>query len=288
MIKDYPGETDAKRLARLAVYERVLRLQPAETRVTGQAIVLAGPDAGEIGALRYFLNWEPTNCWFVENTYRTGIQRVKRYLPKANTHFGDIESVVDHVGPISFLNLDIMGYIEKEEEEIFRLARPHITDWGMVFCSFYRGRERRGTNLRTFLDSFQRPTLEENRVAAYTQRIQSILGWDFVPVFSLAYNAKHGWQKGSHTAMGILGFQKVPRRSLISKRYWNWLAETPVMFGGEVPTDRMMQRSYLRVEALNLRMMGFDAANTSSILNTHGATVASWFAAQSKGSYNSQ
>lgn len=274
MYMDYPGDTDAKRLARLAVYERVRSLQPIESRQGNSAVVLAGTQASEIGLLKSYLGWDPKMCWFVDNTYKQGLQRVKQKWSTAKTVFGDVENVLKGVKNISFLNLDIMGYIDEEEIEIFRIARPHIKDWGMVFCSFYRGREKKGTNTRTFLDSFNQATLDDSRFVGYTHRMKAILGWDFIPVFSMTYAAVRGGQ-GRTTAMGIIGFQKVPLRTAQSLHYMARLL--PPMYSGEIPNDRGTQQSYLKTEALNLRSKGFNSKQSAEILNLHAGTVASWF-----------
>lgn len=274
MYMDYPGDTDAKRLARLALYERVRSMQPVEARHGNAAIVLAGTEASEIGLLKNYLGWDPQDCWFVDNTYKEGLKRVSQKWSDAKTVFGNVENVLKGVRNISFLNLDIMGYIDSEETEIFRIARPHIMDWGMVFCSFFRGREKKDTNIRKFLDSFKQATLDENRVMGYTHRMQAILGWEFVPVFSMTYTATRGGP-GRTTAMGILGFQKVPLKTARSLRYMKHIL--PPLYGGDVPSDRGLQQSYLKSEALNLRNKGFNAKQSAEILNLHAGTVASWF-----------
>ena len=274
MSTEYPGDSDAKRIARMAVYERVGSMQPIEER-RGAAVVLAGTEASEIGLLKEYLRWDANQCWFVDNHNKEGLNRVHRKWPKAKTLFGDVKYVVSGVKSISFLNLDIMGYIGQDEVDILTEARPNIEDWGMVFCSFYRGRERKGTPVRSFLDSTNLPTLEESRRAGYTDLVRKTLGYEFAPIFSMTYTASRGRGTGSSSAMGILGFQKMPIRGVKSR--WFMKNVLPPMFDGSIPNDAKTQVSYIRAEAFRLYRTGFSTKQIAEMFNTHASTVASWF-----------
>lgn len=283
----YAGETDSKRLARLAIYQRVLDLQPVGSR-SSEAVVLAGPDAGEIGCLRDLLLWKPEKAWFVENDkkHRKGLERVREEWPAANTHFGDVKDVIKGLNYISFLHLDHMGVLDEERLDVVRLAASRIAAWGMVFYAFQRGRERDGVGFWTEMLKVDAKTTEGKRFIGSARLLQKALGSEFLPVFSLRYTSVSRREARNTRIgnMGILGFQKVPRH--LANSFLDSLLEMPSPFGGQVPTDKKLLQELLRTEAIGLRnRFHINSKSAASILNVSSGTVAAWYAMQSRGAY---
>lgn len=283
----YAGDTDSKRLARLAIYQRVADLQPVGSR-KGAAVVLAGPEAGEIGCLRDFLCWKPSDAWFVENStkHKRGLTKVKKEWPSANTHFGDVLQVVNDLRSISFLHLDHMGYLDEVRLDVVKAAAPKMEPWGMVFYAFFRGRERPGVGFWTEMLKLKAKTGDGKRFQGGARLLQKALGNGFIPVFSLHYTGVSERHQGfvRKADMGIIGFQKVPH-NLVSA-FAEELLELPTPYGGQVSSDKRLLQELLRTEALNLRRRyNLNSKSVASILNVSSGTVAAWFALQSRGAY---
>ena len=285
----YAGETDSKRLARVAIYQRVLDLQPVGSRPS-DAVVLSGPDAGEVGCLRDLLLWQPEKAWFVENDpkHKKGLERVRREWPKAGTYFGDVKDVIRGLNYISFLHLDHMGVLDEERLDTVRLAASRIAAWGMVFYAFQRGRERRGVGLWTEILKAKATTktLAGQRFVGGAQLLKKALGNEFVPVFSMSYTgvSRREFRNTRIGNMGVLGFQKVP--SHLTSEFLDDLLERPTPFSGQIPTDKKLLQELLRTEALSIRRRyNLNSKSVASILNVSSGTVAAWFAMQSRGAY---
>lgn len=286
---EYAGETDSKRLARLAIYSRVSQLQPASVRSEGAAVVLAGPDAGELGCLRDYLGYNPGLTCFVDWDTKSGLRKVEKEWPDAATWFGDVHDVVrNSTTKLSLLHLDYMGYLNEVRENTLKQASSLMQMWGMVFYTFFRGRERKGVGFWNDFQKVNAKTLDGKRFIGGARIIQEALGTGFVPVFSLRYTsvARRTNKNVRKADMGILGFQKVPR-DFQRNNYWLRMLDQPTPFGGAVPTDARLLQEYLRMEALDLRRHGHDSKAVSAILNIGAGKVAAWFANSSRGKYNS-
>ncbi len=281
--KGYSGDTDAKRLSRLAVYRRIEELQPKESR-NGLAIVLAGPEAGEIGCLRDFLKMDGPSVVFVDKEPK-GLVKVARDWPEALTFFSDMKNVQKHLigtsNAISLINFDFCGYVTDANEKLVRNISHQVVDWGMVFTTFFRGRETFGNMER--VQKAKATTLDGKRFVSTAQTLQKVLGPSFLPVFSLRYtgNQRIGPGKAKHGAMGILGFQRVPK-GFQRNTHWMRMLESPSPYGGIIPSDERLLEAHLRVEALNLRKRGLGSKEVAAILNMNPGSVAAWFAMQSR------
>lgn len=286
----YAGETDSKRLARLALYRRIQQLQPATTRTEGSAVVLAGPEAGEVGCLRDFLGLKPHRTYFVDWESEKGLDRARQDWPKVNTELTDVNNVVRPgylKTPLALLHLDFMGYLNEVREDTLKQAAPLMAMWGMVFYTFFRGREKSGVGLWDKMKETKASSLDGKRFIGGARIIQKALGSNFVPVFALRYcsisrRAVRNVRQGS---MGVLGFQKVPK-DFQGNSHWMRMLGEPTQFGGEVPTDERLLQELLRTEALELRRQGHKSKEVSAILNMGAGKVAAWFAMQSRGTYN--
>jgi hypothetical protein len=279
----YPGETDPKRLARLAVYRRVEELQPQSARSGRSFVVLAGPRAGELGCLRHFLKTDPTLTHFVDRERVTGLARAKEEWPGVNTHNKNAYDVIGALEtPAALVHMDVCGYLDRVDEQEIRKIGRVVCDWGMVFFTFYRGRERPGTYVRKRIEASPAETPEGKRFQSTAQAMTSALGSNFHPVFSLRYTGVERFIGKVHLGpMGVLGFQKIPPPTSISA-HWFSMLRNPSPYGGYVPTDPRLLREHLRVEALSLRTRGLNASEVAAILHMNPGTVAAWFAKQSR------
>lgn len=283
----FPGESDSKRLARLAIYDRTMRLQPASVREDGLSIVLCGEDAGELGCLRYLLKTPASLTWFVDNKQTRGLKKVGREWPAAKAALTDVKDVVADSKSISFMHLDFMGLLNDEREDIIKLSAPKMKMWGVMYYVFFRGHEKPSVDFWKHFNGAKAKTAEGKRFIGAKTVIQRALGSYFVPVFSLRYT---GVTRREHRnvrmgAMGILGFQKVPH-DFQGHRHWLNMLEQPSPYGGNVPTDEKLLGEHLRIEALELRRRGHDSNEVSAILNIGAGKVAAWFANSSRGTYN--
>lgn len=282
----YSGDTDAKRLSRVAVYRRIEELQPPECRRWGKgmAIVLAGPEAGEVGCLRDFLKMDPKGVIFVDREAK-GLLKVNRDWPEAVTFFSDMKELnrlfKGSSYPTSIVNFDFCGYVTDENEKLVRNIAPQIVDWGMVFTTFFRGRETFGNRERVL--KAKAKTLDGKRFVSTAGVLQKALGPTFLPVFSLRYAGlqSDGRGKTKRGTMGILGFQKVPK-GFQRNTHWTRMMESPSPYGGNIPTDERLLSELLRVEALTLRSRGLNSKEVAAILNLNPGSVAAWFANQSR------
>ncbi len=283
----YPGESDPKRLARLAIYNRTLSLQPASVRKEGFNIVLCGEDAGELGCLRYLLKTPPDLTWFVDNHQTRGLNKVAREWPEAEYALRDVKEVVEGVNSIAFLHLDFMGLLNDEREDIIKLAAPKMKMWGIMFYVFFRGHEKPSVDFWKHYNGARAKTPEGKRFVGAAGAIQKALGPHFKPVFSLRYTGvtRREARNTRQGAMGILGFQKIPV-DYTSNNYWMGMLMQPSPFGGNVPTDEKLLQEHLRIEALELRRRGHNSKEVSAILNIGVGKVAAWFANSSRGTYN--
>lgn len=254
-------------------------------------MVLAGPDAGEIGCLRHYLGFQADRTWFVENDkkHKAGLEKVRREWPGANAKLMDVKDVLSSLADnsVAFLHLDFMGYLNGVRRDIVLEAAQKMAVWGTIFYVFFRGRERDGVGFWTELKKDKSKTLDGKRFVGGAKILSKALGWDFVPIFSLRYTSVAARLKGSARKgdMGIIGFQRLPS-TVERSDYWLRMLEEPSPYGGVVPTDDRLCKEYLRIKALELRRSGHKSKEVAAILNTNPGTVAAWFALQSQGAYN--
>ena len=278
----YPDETDAKRLARLAVYRRVQALQTSDVRAGNSFVVLAGPWAGDLGALRHMMQSDPRATFFVDNEEKRGLRFVEKEWPSVKTVNGDVADVLPSLKPkAALINLDFCGYLNKGREEIVIRSAQALVEWGLIFYTFFRGREDSKTQNWERVLQAKAKTLEGKRLIGNAQIMQKALGPSFLPVFSLRYTGVNnvGPRKVKLGNMAILGFQKVPK-TFQRNSHWLRMLAVPSPYGGRVPSDRRLLQEHLRVEALHLRAQGLNSSQVGAVLNLSQGTVAAWFANQ--------
>lgn len=269
---EYIGETDAKRLARWQLYNRVNALQPAGVRKDSVAVVLAGPEAGEIGTLRHLLKYTPQQVLFVD-VDKTGLEVAKRRWRGVRTYHGDVVDALRQLEqPISFLNLDFMGQVNEARVEAFRAAAPWLVPGAVVSYTFFRGREMPGQGiwndvLRVPVTREDRPLqLDEQRFVGYSQKILSALPGDcWVPVFMLRYTALHELV-GRQAPMGVLAFQHAP--PVIRTAAWRKaLADKSYEGAAGTALDSSKLRPQLYSAELDMRRAGNSKAYVNAVLN---------------------
>jgi hypothetical protein len=258
--------------------------QARSLRQENATVVLAGPEAGDQGCLQHLLGTPAENTYFVDVKEKRGLVRAKKQFPGVNTHLGDVNDVVQNLpGKAALINLDFCGYLSKEREEIVSNSALALADWGMIFYTFFRGRESKV--LPFWDDILQAPakTLEGKRMIGTAQVMQKALGPRFMLVLSLRYTGVTpvGPSKVRLGSMAILGFQRVPATAQRSA-HWGRMLAAPSPYGGYVPSDRKLLQAHLRVEALALRARGLNSHEVGAVLNTSPGTVAAWFANQNR------
>jgi hypothetical protein len=264
------------------VYRRTEVFQPKSLRKENATIVLAGPEAGDQGCLQHFLGTPAEKTYFVDVKEKKGLTKAKRQFPGVTTYLGDVNDLVQKLPTkAALINLDFCGYLSKDREEIVTNAAMALADWGMVFYTFYRGRER--TDYPFWKKVLQAPakTLEGKRMVGTAQIMQDTLGPSFTLIFSLRYTGVTplGPRKVCLGNMAILGFQRIPA-DFRPDAHWTRMLEDPPPFGGRVPSDKKLLDAHLRVEALSLRDRGLNSHEVGAVLNTSPGTVAAWFANQ--------
>lgn len=92
----YVGETNAKRLARVALYEKIGAMWSDRVGYRprhGVAVVLAGHEAAEVGCLHHILRF-PLDRVIVADFEEAGLIEAKRRWPDVRIHHGDVSDAL--------------------------------------------------------------------------------------------------------------------------------------------------------------------------------------------------
>ena len=207
----YPGESDAKRFARASLYMKANALWSPGGGIPGSlAVVLAGPHAPEVGALRHFLRWPAKDVLFVDVVKRH-LDAVKRRWPQARTFLGPISDAIQSVGgSIGFINYDFMGALNGAAEASIASARGKLAPRAIVAYTFHRGREDDRTPWWKYMKSLTRRTAgtvearDAVRMIGYSFLLARLLGHKWcTPIYRMRYTAN-----GCH--MGVVAVQNMP------------------------------------------------------------------------------
>ena len=190
---------------------------------------MAGREASEIDDLKAVLKWDPSRVLFVDSELG-GLAVVEKTWPEANTFYGDVREILPDLREegIGFANMDFMGFLRPEIEEVFSMIGESLNPGGIVSYTFGRGRETPQTykywipiemevvsyleenpELREMFGSMysRRGTKDYIRFIGYSLKMKKLLGKDFTHLVSLIqYRAK----KNGGYSMGMLAFQYVP------------------------------------------------------------------------------
>jgi hypothetical protein len=298
----YAGETDAKRVVRYQLYRRVNDLLPGPLKETGAVLALAGPRTGELGCLRHLLGVKSTQVTLAESdpAHYKGLAFAKRRWRGVRTYFGNIAEPLHKLQqPVSFLHLDMMGYLKNTDERLLRLAGHHVGPGGIVAYTFSRGREHpahqiskhlraHGARWKRIRDTEGHKRKESaavtvqkdaQRVQVYCSRIQQLLGgpqWELI--FLLRYS-------GHRVPMCVVAFQNAPRdiRTTQWQKAYEWIPTEGAR--GETVT-KVGADEKLRAAALDLMYQQKTSQEIAAILNVPMGTVAAWRAHLTRGTYD--
>lgn len=286
----YIGETDAKRVSRFILYDTVLRLWDASTRPSGWHISLAGPEAGEEGALRYFMKADASQVAFVDHE-PCGLQKVLRSWPAATTCQSDIRDLLQRkaFNRIAFANLDFMGYLTEPRKEIVREVGRRMVDGSVCSYTFFRGRESKiSANWKEILSidstrstgkhGHENLALDEKRFVGYAQMLQKLLGQHVELVLMLRYDSRSGTHL-RHSPMGVLTFQKIFKKT----KEWERVVASPVPSLTRRSPKEM--KDWVRFSIISLAKEGLKSAEISKVMNCPQSSVAAFLANLTRGNY---
>lgn len=277
----YPGDSDGKRLARLHIYETMQKLWlRCPSSKAAHALSLTG-DAGEVGALRYLLKYEPQRVHLVDSNpqaakYQTRWPRARWVTAKVEQYLGRTPA------PFNFIHLDYTGWPKREEYRAVEAAGRCTVPGGFVVLAFHRGREH-GEYRNVLRHDSNEPALsglpafDRSRFSAYHEQFANRLSRSgrFVRSFMLRYDS------GS-TPMGVIAYQHVPLTEETSELMF---ARKKTDYVRDIPDDKSTRRA-LRVKALDLKNQGRSYEQIEAILHVPKGTVTAWLAHQTRGTYD--
>jgi hypothetical protein len=153
---EYAGESPAKKVARVRLYKRAaMLLKAAKVEIEKmRALVLAGPEACEAGALLHILGVKEENIVAVDRD-PASCAAMKARVPKATVICGDLaDSKIwcrvrdanrpDAMGEpyVGFTHLDLMGNLTTNVEVLYGLYALLCPLGGVFATTYLRGRER--------------------------------------------------------------------------------------------------------------------------------------------------
>lgn len=142
--RDYPGESDDKRAARLFVYKYAI----AAPRV-GHMVALIGTVPHEADLAMEYLCWPAERAHFVDwardvNTRKqvlAALRETKRRYPRADVVRGDLHDVILDLPLIGFANLDFMGFTRDSVMPCVKETLARLAVGGIMAVTWYRCRE---------------------------------------------------------------------------------------------------------------------------------------------------
>lgn len=290
------SDTDHKRLARFYLYRRIKRLWKAGGAPTGQALVLAGDEASEIGCLRDYLGRKGEDTHFID-VAKNGLGVVEKEWPEAQTFFGQLEdAIISLRGDISLINLDFCGYLKEEVVKSIEAAADKIVDRGIVAYTFVRDREHFLTpnwqNVQDRAKEFiknepqykdlvpESPNhLDTVRFLGYSEILRSLLGEDFTLIFTMRYGVPLKQRN-----MGIVALQKMPTHLRVPA----WRKELMKHLSSEERTGTISNHTDLRERLRQIAMNLTDTLSpkqVAAILHLPIGTLAAWQAHKTRGTY---
>ncbi len=143
-LKEYPGESYNKSKVRDEVYRRAKEMWVARGGYPGgRAVVLAGPEAQEVEALRDYFRLPPAQVLFVDRDPR-GLYVAEKKWPGVGTFHGELKDALQEVDEIGFLNLDFMGKYDRNVCLSAKAARGKIKLGAVIAYTFFKGHEYEG------------------------------------------------------------------------------------------------------------------------------------------------
>lgn len=293
----YLDNSDAKKLARHQVYKRTKQLFEATRRPKGMAVILAGPEAAELGSLVHVLNFRPKDILAVDLEIE-GLVVAKERYKSVETYDGDVNEALGLMLGLgdraAFINLDFCGYLNEERLRSAKLAAQLLEPGGLLYYTFFRGREKDShwKDLAGYVPekSGQRETsrnrLDTVRFVNVAKKVQLEIGPEFELVFMLRYLSEERTStKIRHSPMGILGWQRMPL--YMRDAMWRNAVKNSVLEGatsGEIVSKEVQDG--LKISALSLANQGKTSREIASVLNVPVGTVAAWLAHHTRGTYS--
>jgi hypothetical protein len=147
-MAEYAGESIAKKVARVRLYLRAKEMREAAGCPKAEvALVLAGPEAAELGCLRHIL--KPSFVCVVDKDERCvgTFQKKLKNLPDKGASMDVLAlplNVTDLHGiislPIDFANLDLMGNLNGNPGEVIAPVAALMAAGGVVALTYLPGR----------------------------------------------------------------------------------------------------------------------------------------------------
>lgn len=203
----YRGDTAGKVEIRNDLYRSAAAAWDKTGRPGGYAVTLAGKMASEVPLLRDYLRWDPRLSLFVDID-GFGIGMVKASWPDALVHHGLMQSALEQVPAIGFLNLDFMGRFNDDVEASCRAAFGKLLPNAVVSYTFLRCREgqfhktfkKLKTSAKEVLSKSQQRNLNLVRWVGSAALLQETLGLrDPQPLIISSYQ--------SSSPMGVIALQ---------------------------------------------------------------------------------
>lgn len=224
--------------------------------------------------MRDLLRLRADQCWFADKSEKYGLKKARTAWKGIHTHLGDVRELFGRIPKAAIVNLDFCGLLSVEREEIVQEVAPHVMDWGMVFYTFFRGREMKGRYGYEVLKKSNAKTLDGKRLQATASLLLERLGKGFLPVFALRYTSLRRWPYRVGP-MAILGFQKVPE-GFERNSHWLKMLSKPAPYDSFVPMDDKTLHQQLRLEVQALHHKGFDTEQIAAILSMSRVVVDAW------------
>lgn len=284
-VPAYPGDSDAKRLARINIYERMRTLKRLSACSTGKghALTLTGFEAAEIGCIQHYLDCTAKRAHFVDTDYRSLENKVK--WPTANWAAEPVEKYLRTKDSVfQMIHLDYMGHPGPSQYRATELAGYKTIPGGFVVCAFMRGREKQ-TRLAEFMKTPLRdfralPLIDSKRFNLYDSEFRGRLarsGNRFLLTSALRYDS-------GATPMGVLMYQHVP----LERQLPEYTQARDSLTRVQTIRDDDNTRRELRVKALQLKSEGMSYAQIQKILHVSKGTVMAWLAHQTRGTYQEE
>jgi hypothetical protein len=289
-------DSDPKRLARALMYRRINDLWEAgETRPEGRAVVLTGPEAGDVGSLRWYLGYQAKDTLFVDQDEGCLKVAAGRW-PGVNTFHGSLAAGIKSVKTVGLAVMDFMGNFTQHVLDSVASLRSKLEVGSVITLTFKRGRESNFTPnwdkaQELFNQEMKRnpwikmvvgaenssPFLEATRVIGYSQLVKKILPKENLEVvFMVRYY--------STCPMCIIALMKtVP--SMKGNR-WKSVFDglSPEEREGEIQAKWSGRETFLEI-GKELFSSGLDNEQVAEILNLPRLSINAWKAHWTRGTY---
>ena len=284
---EYFGDSDSKRVIRVKVLKRARQLFTVTSKPAGLAITLAGPEAADFSGLKHVLNFKPKEMMFVD-LIQDGLIKALEKSKEIQYYEGDVKDCLTELikggKKAAFVNLDFCGRFGADRVEACRLASKLLNPRGLLFYTFFRGRESvREREAMGMAKNMLRSKTEERELTRCTyiaKNLMRAMGNEFELVFLSRYDSWDPKKSDSHSPMGVVGFQKMP----LAFRDSRWMEALTTEMEGAV-SNKMLAAEIaegLRISALALAHEGKRSREIQEILNVPASRIAAWIATDTR------